>query len=116
MIANTLMKRLFFVFLAIFISATAFAQSDLDKWASFDFRKKLIQDSDLEGLTEDELGFVRGVVFGKHGRIFKDWQIQEWLEDHKWYKPNKRFSNSMLNDTERKNLDIIREAESDVHD
>ena len=37
------------------------------------------------------------------------------FELNPWYKPNPQFSNSMLNDTERRNLDVIRIAEAAKH-
>ena len=56
----------------------------------------------------DELALLRGVVFGKHGRIFKERPIQDYLEKQAWYKPNKNFSNAILKPIERSNLDLIR--------
>jgi hypothetical protein len=54
-------------------------------------------------------------VFGRHGRIFKDAEIKYFLESKSWYKPSAEFKNSMLNDIERRNLDVIRIAEASKH-
>jgi hypothetical protein len=59
---------------------------------------------------------VRGIVFGKHGRVFKDPEIRRFLESRTWFKANPDFQNSKLNDTERRNLDVIRIAEAQKHD
>jgi hypothetical protein len=115
MIANTQMNRLLFFFFAIALFGTAVAQEKLQKWESFDYRHKLIKPADLQGLDDEELAFLRGVVFGRHGRVFRDVDIVHWLEEQEWFKPNPKFKNSMLNDIERKNLDVIREAESKAH-
>src|SRR4051812_31390483 len=59
----------------------------------------------------DEIALLRGVVFGKRGRIFKERSIQDYLDKQAWYKPNKNFSNSVLTTVERTNLDLIRLGE-----
>jgi hypothetical protein len=59
---------------------------------------------------------LRGIIFGRHGRVFKDNEIKVYLEEQSWYKPNPDFKNSMLNDVERRNLDVIRIAEASKHE
>ena len=59
---------------------------------------------------------MRGIVFGRHGRVFKDAEIRTFLEAQDWYKANADFNNSMLNATESKNLDLIRVAEASKHE
>ena len=63
----------------------------------------------------DDLALLRGVVFGKRGRIFKERSIQDYLEKQAWYKPSKNYTNSMLTPIERVNLDLIRIAEAKNH-
>lgn len=63
----------------------------------------------------DDLALLRGVVFGKRGRIFKERSIQDYLEKQAWYKPNKNFRNAMLTPVERFNLDLIRLGEAEKH-
>jgi hypothetical protein len=93
------------------------------KWDKFDFTKKKVTKAQLDKLVYqnddselvDELAIVRGILFGKRGRIFKEKAIQEYLEKQAWYKPNKNFKNSMLTPLERANLDVIRMAEAERH-
>ena len=59
---------------------------------------------------------MRGLIFGRHGRVFKDPEIKSFLEEQSWYKASDEFANSMLNDTERRNLDLIRIAEAAKHE
>ncbi len=63
----------------------------------------------------DDLALLRGVVFGKRGRIFKERSIQDYLEKQAWYKPNKNFRNAVLTPVERANLDLIRITEAEKH-
>ena len=92
------------------------AQDTLVPWEKFDFAAQKVKAADLNNLALDDLKFLRGIVFGRHGRIFKDMEIKSYLENQSWYKPNPDFNNSLLNDVERGNLDVIRDAEARKHD
>jgi len=89
---------------------------EMKQWESFDFASKRISPADVKNVVPEQLKLMRGVVFGKHGRIFKDWEIKTYLQSRAWYKPDPNFSNSALNDTERHNLDVIRIAEAEHHE
>src|SRR2546422_89686 len=85
-------------------------------WETFDFAGRSVAATDVSALTLDDLKLVRGIVFGKHGRIFKDPDINRFLQSRSWYKADANFQNSALNNTERKNLDVIRIAEAQKHE
>lgn len=109
------------VFLLALLSSfsAVFAQAEyasVKKWESFDFAGRKMSAADLGPITLEDLKLVRGIVFGKHGRVFRDPEIRRYLESRDWYKPNAGFSNSSLNDTERINLDVIRIAEAEQHE
>ena len=91
-------------------------QDALKKWEEFDFSKQSVTREQLKPLALEELKVLRGIVFGRHGRVFKDYEIKNYLSERPWYKPNPDFQNSQLNETERANLDLIREAEAMLHD
>ena len=96
--------------------STAKAVEGLTEWENFDFAKRTIEPSQLEGVSLDDLKMLRGIIFGRHGRVFKDADIKKYLAERPWFKPDPNFQNSMLNQMERRNLDIIREAESKQHE
>ena len=85
-------------------------------WETFDFAGHSVSPADMSALALEDLKLVRGIVFGKHGRIFKDPDIKRFLESRTWFKADPNFQNSALNGTERKNLDVIRIAEARKHD
>jgi hypothetical protein len=85
-------------------------------WETYDFGGRTITAADISALSIDDLKLVRGIVFGKHGRVFKDPDIKRYLDSRPWFKADATFQNSALNDTERKNLDVIRIAEAQKHD
>ncbi|PYS30084.1 MAG: hypothetical protein DMF75_16425, partial [Acidobacteria bacterium] len=112
---------LFPLLLLVFVSAFSVAQAQdeypaVKDWENFDFARKTIAPADVAALSIDDLKLVRGIVFGKHGRVFKDADIRRYLESRSWYKANANFQNSALNHTERSNLDVIRIAEAEKHD
>lgn len=101
----------------LFSAATIQAQQDnLKKYATFDFSKKIVTKAELEKLEPYELERLRGVVFGKRGRVFKEQSIQDYLKQQAWYKPNPNFSNRLLSQNEAKNIDVIRQTEAEKHD
>lgn len=113
------MSKISFVMLLVILSLSGmstFAQNNVDKWERFDFAKGRIAAAQIKELSEYDLKLLRGIVFGRHGRIFKDSEIKNYLQERKWFKPNPNFSNAELNETERHNLDVIREAEARAHD
>lgn len=129
------MKRnyTFFLFFVLLFSATASAQDfsnaeinqawkifDQKGFDKIDYTKTKITKAQLGKLKSDgavsELALLRGVVFGKRGRIFKEKNIQSFLEKQAWYKPKPNFSNAVLNAVERDNLDLIRLAEAERHE
>jgi len=129
------MKRLILLTILTLVSLSGFALAqEVDyverakRWREFsalnfdktDFAKTSLTKVKLSKLREDEnaddFALLRGVVFGKHGRIFKERSIQDYLEKQPWYKANPRFSNAVLKPLERKNLDLIRITEAEKHD
>ena len=97
-------------------AVTTSAQDDpIDAWKNFDFSQTAMKQADVQKLSIWDLKLLRGLVFGRHGRVFKDADIKNYLEAQAWYQPNTDFDNSMLNDTERRNLDLIRIAEASKH-
>jgi hypothetical protein len=115
-----ILRTLLPLFVILFtVSVAARAQdeySSVGTWESFDFAAKSITAADINPLAIEDLKLIRGIVFGKHGRVFKDYEINRYLNTRKWYKADPNFDNSKLNDTERKNLDVIRIAEAAKHD
>lgn len=113
-------RRLFgsFLLLAVFACASfaAHAQDDpLAPWKEFDFSRNSIKQAQIHDFDTYDLKRLRGLIFGRHGRVFKDTEIKFFLEEQPWYKPNPDFNNSMLNEVERRNLDVIRIAEAAKH-
>lgn len=103
--------------LVLLAAAVCPAQSDdFKKLEPVDYAKQKVTRAQLKDLDLWDLKLLRGLVFGRHGRVFKDRDIQTFLKEQSWYKPVATFSNSVLNATERANLDLIRELEAEKHE
>ena len=94
-------------------------QFNANNFHTFNFSKSRLTKARIGKLKEDEtaddFALLRGVVFGRHGRIFKERSIQDYLEKQPWYKPNAKFTNAVLTPVERANLDLIRITEAEKH-
>ena len=113
---NMKTRHFLLVFLISILSLTARAQDTMDGLKELDFSKTSIKQTQIQPLAMEDLKLLRGIIFGRHGRVFKDNDIKGYLEEQSWYKPNPEFKNSMLNNTERQNLDVIRIAEASKHE
>lgn len=73
-----------------------------------------ITESDLYGLTEEECRIARNEIYARHGRMFKDAELQAYFNSKSWYTPlipADSFQESMLNAYEKENKDVILEYE-----
>ena len=59
---------------------SAYAQDSMDRWKNFDFAKSSLKPADLANVPLEDLTLMRGIVFGRHGRVFKDATIRTYLE------------------------------------
>lgn len=87
----------------------------VQQWEKFDFARHSIELKQIQGLSLDELKYLRGIVFGRHGRVFGEKVIQNYLASRPWYKPNSKYRVAALNNIERGNMDVIKAAESWKH-
>lgn len=100
---------------ALVSSANAQNPGFANKWHDFDFDRKLMRAGDLAKMDSNHLGFLRAIIFGKHGRVFNDHVLQNFLDGESWYEFSEDFSNSELNSVERRNLDLVRGEEAKRH-
>ena len=110
------MRSLVLLALIALAAIPAVAQDPVDALKALDFSKNALKQTQIQKLSPEDLKLLRGIIFGRHGRVFKDNEIKVYLDEQPWYKPNADFKNSMLNDVERRNLDLIRIAEAAKHE
>jgi hypothetical protein len=44
-----------------------------------------LTDSDLRGLTPEELRLARNEIYARHGRVFRDAELQAYFDAKPWY-------------------------------
>lgn len=70
---------------------------------------------DCVGLTSTECRIARNEIYARHGRLFQDEQLQGYFDSCSWYNGTVEpddFTDEMLNDIEKYNLELISEYES----
>lgn len=68
-------------------------------------------DSEVSGLSKSELRLARNEIFARHGRMFDDQELQDYFNSKSWYRGTIRpedFSESMLSETEKANIETIK--------
>jgi hypothetical protein len=74
-----------------------------------------LTESDLEGLDKATLRLARNEIYAKHGRIFQSEDLDTYFNNQPWYHGTTdadHFDESVLNDFEKKNLDLIKSIEN----
>ena len=79
---------------------------------------KLLSTSDLQGLNAQQLRIARNEIYARHGRTFKDAELQNYFASCSWYKPNSAYNyaneNSNLNSIEKQNVITIKNYEDSI--
>lgn len=73
--------------------------------------------SDLQGLSAEECRIARNEIYARRGRIFQDAELQTFFEQFDWYEglyTADEFDESVLNEYEKANRDLIVEYESEM--
>ena len=80
-----------------------------------DSSNKLLTEADLAGLSKDELRKARNEIVARHGRRFKDAELQAYFDSQSWYKgiydPDEFNRSVKISDIEQKNMEFIKKYE-----
>ena len=71
---------------------------------------ELIQKSDIEAFSDEELRYAINELYAKHGYIFKDDQLRAYYEKYDWYAPSVKpddFSMNLFSDIEKENIEAM---------
>lgn len=77
---------------------------------------RLISESELFGLTKEECRIARNEIYARNAWRFEDEGLAEYFKSKAWYHAPCGFENitdADLNETERSNIRLIKEAESE---
>jgi hypothetical protein len=96
-------------------ATTAPQPRSMDDWERFDYSAHAVAQESLESLPVVEVQRIRGIIFGRYGRVFQDSTLQAWLTTRSWYHADTTFTNARLTAGERENLEVVRAAEAKKH-
>lgn len=75
-----------------------------------DSSTRVLDKSELAGLSAEQCRIARNEIYAKHGRMFDDAGLQNYFNSCSWYHgtiPADRFSDTMLSDIEIQNRNLI---------
>ena len=79
-----------------------------------DSDSRYLTDTDVQRLSAHDLMLARNEIYARHGRKFKDAELQDYFNSKSWYKGTVNsddFSTNVFNEYEKKNLDLIQKYE-----
>ena len=79
-----------------------------------DSDKRYLTEDEVRSIPEDKLIYARNEIFARHGRQFDMPELAEYFSGKSWYNgtvPSAAFSNSVFNDFELKNIELIKRIE-----
>ncbi len=80
-----------------------------------DSSERYLTDFDLMGFTQQEARLARNEIYARHGYIFDDEYLRGYFENCSWYVgriPSDEFSDELLNDYEKQNVQLILDFEN----
>ena len=92
----------------------AYCPEEYFAYNGLDFSKldKCLNQSDIKDLTPAQLRLMRNAIYARHGRTFKSVDLQSLWECYTWYKKNPNYSDSLLTDIDKYNIELIQKYES----
>ena len=81
-----------------------------------DSDKRYLTDEDLQGMDESQLRFARNEIYARHGRSFQTPDLNNYFNSKSWYDgyiPMGNFDDSVLNEYEKANLELIKSKEGE---
>lgn len=74
--------------------------------------KNRLTEKDLIFFTNEQLRYMRNIIFACHGNIFQSADLNNWLKKQDWYKPSHKVELSELSEIELANLQAIQKEEA----
>jgi len=93
------------------------ASGSADEYILPDSDKRYLDMEDLYGLDVASLRLARNEIFARHGRLFQAEDLNTYFSSQSWYNgylAEEEFDDSVLNEFERKNLELIQAAEQEL--
>lgn len=79
---------------------------------------RLMTESDVAGLSAQELNYAKNEIYARHGRKFKSKELQDYFGSKSWYEGvyegdefDQKYSINVLSDIEKKNAEFLKKKE-----
>lgn len=75
-----------------------------------------LKESDISGMSENQLMLARNEIYARHGYIFNTQSIADYFAGKSWYNPSvpsDQWTEDMLNDCEKANIELIVKVETE---
>lgn len=102
------MKNVFLLFFAFFSLKLAVSAQTLSDCAVCS--EQIIQSEQIEGLSIDELKLLINEIFARKGYQFESYRFQGYFESKPWYTSKRDNKSVQLNETEKRNVKLLKEA------
>ena len=89
------------------------AMSDPDAYLLPDSNTISISETDLEGMTAQELCYAANEISARYGKIFESMELNEYFGGKNWYVPDNAYDDSCLGETELTNIAFILQYQAD---
>ncbi|MGN0400414.1 MAG: YARHG domain-containing protein [Blautia sp.] len=79
-----------------------------------DSNSKYLKESDLNGMTIQQINYAKNEIYARHGRKFKSNELQTYFNSKSWYRGTiepSAFNENTLNDYEKKNAELLSKKE-----
>lgn len=73
---------------------------------------RILNGSELSGMTTKQLSIMRNEIFARHGYIFKTTDMKEYFGRQSWYRPSASDVSSVLTVIEKQNIETIKKFET----
>ena len=83
-----------------------------DSYIMYDVNSRYVSEAELSSWSSENLAILRNEIFARHGRIFKTQKWIDYFATKTWYVPQYENVDSLLNDYEWANLDVILKLEA----
>src|SRR2546422_10000633 len=70
-----------------------------------------LAEADLYGFLAGDAAMLRQGILARHGKVFKSKVLDKEFKRYAWYKPDPAFSETMLRETEREDLEFVKQFE-----
>lgn len=79
-----------------------------------DSASRVLSESDIAHLSLKEVNYAKNEIYARRGRLFSSPELQKYFNSKSWYNGTiapESFSESMLSDTEKKNVELLKNRE-----